>query len=170
MASPLALLIQPAKNPPPGCKKGADKDHHLHLAHQLKEAFSPAPALDTDIIHYAWVNVLPTSLTGGEHWLLVSVAYDLAFGPYIQNLLKAQHAMWDAIFPCIEGGSALVPVLDHLDAATNWVCSVDLNHGATHEPVQKAPYAPYCAPTNDGAVTGFFQRYIYTVTQIVPKG
>jgi hypothetical protein len=124
MAQPLSFLIEVKAGEAP------------HVARRLGEAFTgpaeqhPLP----NIVHYLWLLEMPQLANqelGTKH-LLLNTVYDEKFKPYVTDIAKQNHVLFDKyVLPNIIGMEGMVPVLDHLDEFADFIEAHDLTGGGT---------------------------------------
>jgi hypothetical protein len=154
MANFLSLLFQ-AKLPTGGSP---------HEAHRLAELFAPHGAgqanSTSDILHYAWVSVLPPSTAPPGNWVLLTTAYDLDFKKYIEILVQTNPELFnDAVRHLIVGAEHLYPVFDPKDPSrlANFISWIQANDLAQRDPLKG----------NGGVLGKPFQGYYWKVNDIL---
>jgi hypothetical protein len=157
-ASSLSLLVQLTGNPT------------SEQTQKLRSLFTPAnsgqPSAGTDILHYAWLTIMPSSL--GGPYAFLSTVYDLDFYDYVKVLVTADPAAFDSFLPFLVGGSEYVPVMQHLDAFINvFVKGHDLAQNPQGSPNGFVPDNPK-NPGNPKLFQGYFWTVGYILNQLGP--
>ncbi len=145
MASPLTLLMPVIPGTDP------------QVIGATLEKFQPeidAALTSVGTVHYARfvlldrsaANLLPAS-AAGPFVIGVITEYDGSFDAYIQDFVDKVGLVFDALLAFVEGGAALIPVKDHVQAFTTFIAANDAS--------QHAPN------------TGLYEAYPQTVQQVL---
>jgi len=106
-------LIMPLKDPSPVGRAAAT----LAIAQNIDEIFGGLDNVGT--VHFARFLLLD------NHLCMIS-AYDGDFSNYIRDFIVTVGSVFDAIMTQIEGGDALVPTQENVEAFIEWVHEHDL--------------------------------------------
>jgi hypothetical protein len=96
-------------------------------------------------------NLQPGTTASDSLVIAVITEFDGDFTTYIQDFVSQMGQVFNALLPFVVGGSALVPVADHVD---EFVAVSALDNASQH-------------PPNTGT---FYQAYSYTVQSILANG
>ena len=126
----------------------------------LNSLFTPATGGGINILHYAWLTVLPDAFGGGASAMLTTV-YDEDFYDYVHDLVVNNPAPFNAIIPLLKGAEACIDpatgkpdVMKYLPTFIKFVQDNDLAH-------------PGRAKGSGYLVKGSFEGYDLTVKAIL---
>ncbi len=121
---------------------------------------APAGSGGINILHYAWLTVLPDAFGSGASAMLTTV-YDEDFYDYVHDLVVNNPAPFNAIIPLLKGAEACIDpvtgkadVLKYLPTFITFVQNNDLAH-------------PGRAAGSGYLVAGAFEAYDLTVKAIL---